>query len=141
ENAHQELVILAEHRGVPLAPEDQLAEDLHQWINATTEEIRVEQQGIEKWRELDTLLEGRTLQEFQAKVQEYRENALLLGSRFSSAELSHAWSHIEQYEAQIPELAASIDSGAQELADVQGQIRSYEERSVSVSDAEEELRI
>src|SRR6266566_2145647 len=71
ENAHQELVTVAEHCGVPLAPEDELAENLHHWLKTTTEEIRVEQQGIEKWRELDTLLEGRTLQEFQAKVQQY----------------------------------------------------------------------
>src|SRR5437773_2047301 len=141
ETAQQELATVAERCGVPLAPEDQVAEDLHHWLNATTEEIRVEQQGIEKWRELDTLLEGRTLQEFQAKVQQHRENALLLGSPFSSAELSGARSNIEQYEAQIPELEAHADSCAQELANVQGQIRSYEERPVSVSDAEEELRI
>src|SRR5262249_39558181 len=36
ENAHQELVTLAEHCRVPLAPEDELAEDLHHWLNATT---------------------------------------------------------------------------------------------------------
>ncbi len=141
ENAQQELVTVAEHCGVPLAPEDKLAEDLHHWLNATTEEIRVELQGIEKWRELDTLLEGRTLQEFQAKVQQHRENALLLGSPFSSAELSEAWSNLEQYEAEIAELALHADSAAQELANVQSQIRGYEERSVSVSDAEEELRL
>src|SRR5436309_1636694 len=141
ENAQQELVTGAEHCGVPLAPEEQLAEDLHHWLNATTEEIRVEQQGIEKWRELDTLLERRTLQEFQAKVQEHRENALLLGSPFSSAELSEAWSNLEQYEAEIAELVLHADSAAQELANVQGQIRGFEERSVSVSDAEEELRL
>src|SRR5436309_4212552 len=141
ENARQELVTVAEHCGVPLAPEDQLAQDLHHWRNATTEEIRVEQQGLEKWRELDTLLEGLTLQEFQAKVQQHRENALLLSSPFSSAELSEARSNIEQYEAQIPELAAHADWGAQEVAYVPGQIRSYAEHPVSVSDAEEELRI
>src|SRR5438034_439582 len=141
ENAHQELVTVAEHCGVPLAPEDELAENLHHWLKTTTEEIRVEQQGIEKWRELDTLLEGRTLQEFQAKVQQYRENALLLGSPFSSAELSEAWSNLEQYEAEIAELALHADSAAQELANVQSQIRGYAERSVSVSDAEEELRL
>src|SRR5947208_13230828 len=122
ENARQELVTAAEHCEVPLAPEDQLAQDLHHWRNATTEEIRVEQQGIEKWRELDTLLEGLTLQEFQAKVQEYRENALLVGSPFSSAELSEAWSNLEQYEVEIAELALHADSAAQMLADVQVQI-------------------
>src|SRR5436190_14351014 len=141
ETAQQELATVAERCGVPPAPEEQLAEGLHHWLNATTEEIRAEQQGIEKWRELDTLLEGRTLQEFQAKVQEHRENALLLGSPFSSAELSEARSNLEQYEAQIPELEAHADWGAQELAYVQGQIRSYAEHPVSVSDAEEELRI
>ncbi|HTC78204.1 MAG TPA: hypothetical protein VK657_06270, partial [Terriglobales bacterium] len=141
ENAQQELVTVAERCGVPPAPEEQLAEGLHHWLNATTEEIRAEQQGVEKWRELDTLLEGRTLQEFQAKVQEHRENALLLGSPFSSAELSEAWSNLEQYEAEIAELVLHADSAAQELANVQGQIRGYEERSVSVSDAEEELRL
>ncbi len=140
ENARQQLVTVAEHCGVPLAPEDQLAQDLHHWRNATTEEIRIEQQGLERWRELDTLLERLTLQEFQAKVQEYRENALLVGSPFSSAELSEAWSNLEQYEAEIAELALHADSAAQKLADVQGQIHSYEEQSVSVSDAEEELR-
>src|SRR5207245_1045091 len=73
EDGQQELGTGAEHCGVGLGPEEQLAEDLHHWLNATTEEIRVEQQGIEKWRELDTLLERRTLQEFQAKVQDHRE--------------------------------------------------------------------
>src|SRR2546428_8706544 len=33
ENAQQELVTGAEHCGVPLAPEDELAEDLHHWLN------------------------------------------------------------------------------------------------------------
>src|SRR5881296_290427 len=141
ENARQELVTVAEHCEVPLAPEDQLAQDLNHWRNASTEEIRVEQQGIEKWRELDTLLEGLTLQEFQAKVQQHRENALLLGSPFSSAELSEAWSNLEQYEAEIAQLEVLSDSAAQDLTNVQDQIRSYVERSVSVSDAEEELLI
>jgi hypothetical protein len=140
QNAHQELLTVAEHAGLPETEEEQLAENLRRWLHATTNEIRDLQEGLKEWLELDTVLEGKTFQEFKEKVQLHREHALVLGSGFSSEELTHGMANLAHYEATVGDLAVEVDATSQELANIQGQIHSYEERPVSVSDAEEELR-
>src|SRR5262249_55837344 len=98
QNAHQELVTVAGHCGLPEVNEEQLAEDLRRWLHDTTQAIRAELEGLKEWRELDTLLEGRTLQEFKEKVQLHREHALVLGSGFSAGELGDAIGNLGELE-------------------------------------------
>jgi DNA repair exonuclease SbcCD ATPase subunit len=123
--------------------EDELpvSETLLEWMSNTSKTIRKQQQAYEEWRELDTLLEGRTLQEFKEKAQQQRENALIAGSAFSGDELREAMLSIAKHEASLPELTSQLEAAGQELANIQGQIRSYETKPSSVSEAEEELRM
>ncbi len=140
ENARGALVAVAVRCGIASTEEAGLPEYLGDWLKETSQAIRVRLEGLEEWRELDTLLEGRMLQEFKSKVQQQRENVFLLGSAFSFDELAAAIPNLAQYEANVAEIANRVESAGQELANVQGQIRNYEERPTSVSDAEEELR-
>ena len=126
--------------GIASTEAAELPEHLGDWLKETSQAIHVRLDGLEEWRELDTLLEGRMLQEFKSKVQQQRENVFLLGSAFSFDELAAAIPNLAQYEANVAEIANRVESAGQELANVQGQIRNYEERPTSVSDAEEELR-
>src|SRR5262249_16945526 len=140
QNAHQELVTVADRSGVAQTDEEQLAEDLRKWLKATTEAIRREQEGLKEWRVLGTVLEGGTGEGVKNKNQQHRQNALVLGPALSAEEVGDAMAELARYEESIPRLATQVDSAAQELANVQGQISAYEDRPVSVSDAEEELR-
>lgn len=140
QNAYDGMVVVAERCGISTDDEGLLAQDLHAWLNETTQEIQMQREGLEQWRELDTLLEGRTLPEFKAKVQLHHDNALILSSAFSEDELREAMPNLDQYEATVADLGSQTELASQELANIQGQIRHYEGRTTSVSDAEEELK-
>jgi exonuclease SbcC len=112
-----------------------------QWLSTTSKTIRKQQTASEEWRELDTLLAGRSLQEFKEKAQQHRENALMAGSAFSGDELRDGMLNLAMYEANMPELTGQLETAGQELANLQGQIHNYETRPTSVSDAEEDLRV
>jgi hypothetical protein len=140
ESAKRGLLAVAERCGITPNEDAELSEQLRQWLEATSQSIHARLEGLEEWRELDTVLEGRTLPEFKSKVQQQRENVFFLGSAFSFDELAEAIPNLAHYEANISEVATRVESAGQELANTQGQIRNYEERPTSVSDAEEEVR-
>jgi len=140
ENARQGLFAAAARCEILGDEESPVSESLMEWMSRTSKTIRKQQEAYEEWRELDTLLEGRTLQEFKEKAQQHRENALIAGSAFSSDELHEAMLNFEKHEAHMPELTSQLEISGQELANLQGQIHNYETRPTSVSDAEEELR-
>jgi uncharacterized protein YhaN len=141
DNARQALLDAAARCEIPVADEVPLSESLLEWLSATSKTIRKHQEASEGWRELDTLLEGRTVKEFKEQAQQHRENALIAGSAFSGDELRVAMMSFEKHEARMPELTRELETAGQELANVQGQIHNYESRPTSVSDAEEELRV
>jgi uncharacterized protein YhaN len=140
QNAKQGLFAAAELCGLIPDAEAPLSEALLQWMSVTSKTIRKQQDALAEWRELDTMLEGRSLQEFKEKAEQHRESALVLGSAFSGDELREAMPHLAEYEANMPHLTSQLDAAGQELANLQGQIHNYETRPTSVSDAEEELR-
>jgi len=140
ENAKQGLLAAAARCEIAGNEESPVSESLLEWLSSTSKTVRKQQEAYEEWRELDTLLEGRTLQEFKEKAQQHRENALIAGAAFSGDELHEAMLNLAKHEANLPELTTQLEIAGQELANLQGQIHNYETRPTSVSDAEEDLR-
>ncbi len=116
---------------------ERLVRELEEWREARAASLAEQQKAREDWARLESLLDGRSIEEMQTEAIRRREIAESLAE--DAGEDPAAVILETDVEAQLAQLRQSLEQVSAEAARLKGQVDEQARRLPSVSEAEEEL--
>jgi exonuclease SbcC len=124
--------------GVSGEDDDELCQGLKAWQQQRTAALEQHQTALQEWRELQTLLDGRTLEEIEGEARRKREAGTKLAEGLDPVRLS-ALSKAGNLDSEVIRLRREVEQASQDAYSTEGQVRERARNLPNVAEAEEEL--
>ena len=128
----------AEAVGVTGDTTDEITAQLVDWRHTYQDDLKSLDRALDEWKDLQRLLDGSTLQEFEEDAAQRRREADQLGIGLVPAELDQGKLD-DDVEAQLNELRGAVSDSREALAEKEGSVEQFATTMPSVPEAEEEL--
>lgn len=132
------LLAAAAETGVPSTAPDDAVRGLEAWQAQRAAEAERHEKAIAEWNELQTLLDGQALSEFESEVHALTARARELAEGLNPHEVDEVASHTS-LEAELRQLRSIARDAVKAAAEARGEARSAAAAAPSVPDAEEAL--